>query len=348
MWQSWPNLNSFSKITDDSWQGSKTAIPKKCLDFISERELTLFEKNNQSITNINNPLLLETTFNPQGQILIDNNNNPVYYSIHLNKVAFDYLKNNEKTSPKIFPVADDYTNKRGAIFIKAAWLIDDYSSTQNYHQAAAFIVEKKHQTVTNCKLEIVGLSALHIVNKNNPTPLAFMPEDTSHTLNMWSWATYIHSDVVPTIPQDSNSDIKLNSNYPLFNASYKAIKENCYDKQGNLNTNLPSCKINKPTCYTNTTSCEPSTILGLLSNEDKDILAIYNSKTAELLSNSVWGNYRILNSQWSDMGVIKPKYLANPILEPFEGLNSSCSGCHSDANTVKFNDFIFSTNLKLN
>ncbi|MBQ4837794.1 hypothetical protein [Pseudoalteromonas luteoviolacea] len=348
VWQSWPNLNSFSKLDDTSWQKAKKEIPDICHDFVSFQDRALFEKNHPNITNLNTPLLLETLLNPQGNILIDSNGNPVYYSIHMNKVAFDYLKDNETADPKIFPAADAYANKRGSIFVKAAWLISSFSDAENYHRAAAFIVEKEQQQVTNCKLAVVSLSALHIINKNNPTPQALAPADTSYKLNMWSWATYLHSGAVPTKQQNSKSEVDLNSKYPLFSERFITIKESCYDRSGNLNTQLPTCKINKPTCYSNASGCEPSALLGLLSNEDKDILTIYNAKTAELLKSSVWGNYRILNSQWSDMGIIKPKYLANPILEPFDGLDSSCSGCHSDANTQKFNDFVFSTNLKLN
>lgn len=354
VWQSWPTTAEVESNLHNNWNETHIVLPESCRtapsiqNFIKSKQL-------EDPAHWGEPLVLKQFRNPQGHILTDRNGQKTFYTVHLNKPAFDYLKSlkNSEINRFDYPEGMDNENEaRGAIFAKAAWRKITSTETKVYHSAIAYILEPNESGVTNCSMSIVGLSGLHITSKNNPKNVN--PSEKTSTTNKWSWATYIFEGSVPHFSLNKNGsytiekkDILLRKNnlWGYFSMNSEEISNLC-TTDSELDYTKSSCPINTPQCKTLGITCPPDQIVAYPILQDQENLDSYNTETKKRLRNSVWGNYNIINNQWSDNGIPSPKVLANPILEPFHGPKSSCSACHQEANKAIFKDYIFNPGIR--
>ena len=353
VWQSWPTTAEVESNLHNNWGETHIVLPESCRSAPSMQDF-IESKNLKDSAHWGTPLVLEQFRNPQGHILTYRNGQKTFYTVHLNKPAFDYLKDLRASNITRFDypegIADD-GEARGAIFAKAAWRKITSTETKVYHSAIAYILEPNENGVTNCSMSIVGLSGLHITSKNNPKNVN--PSEKTSTTNKWSWATYIFKESVPHFSQNKNGNYTLEKNdilprknklWGYFSMNSEEISNLC-TTDGELDYTKSTCPINTAQCKTLGKTCPPDQIVAYPILQDQENLNSYNSETRKRLKSSVWGNYNIINNQWSDNGIPSPKVLANPVLEPFHGPKSSCSSCHQEANKPIFKDYIFNPGI---
>jgi len=367
VWQSWPTNHQVKHADINSWDESSFTVPASC-DYLFEpsspgknSKYTAFIKQYPSVPRGPKIEVLTNSVNPQEDTVVDINLQAVRYQVYMNQPAFEYSKRLSASSEVDYPTANEafeyegstQSSERGAIFIKAAWKILQPEEFSYYHKSFAVVTSGAADGAEMCELNVVGLSAIHIVNKNNPKNSG-SADVSPDKANKWSWATYEFVGNAPTYTDSGNgieelteSSIKpiLGNSWAFFKQDWAGLRQVCVNEQGLWQQDLPSCPINKNGCEKGD-ACEKSTIVVHPSQQDVKNLTSYNNATMRELKDSVWKNYRIINYQWADMGYVKPEKLENPILEAFSKKRTSCSGCHKSANKTKFNDFIFSTGIK--
>ena len=369
VWQSWPTTHQVKYTDINNWDENDFTIPASC-GYLFEKtsqgkgsKYTAFIKQYPTVPRGPKIEVLTNAVNPQNDIVVDINAQAVRYQVYMNKPAFEFSKglSSSVTDDINYPVAKGVSEQygitqsavRGAIFIKAAWKVLQPEEFANYHKSFAVVTSETADGMEICELNVVGLSAMHIVNKNNPKNIG-SPGSSANETNKWSWATYEFVGNAPSytftgdgIEELTENSIKptLGNSWAFFKQDWTGLRKMCVNEKGLWQQNLSSCPINKNGCGKEE-PCEKSTIVLHPSEQDVKNLTSYNNATMRELKNSVWKNYRIINNQWSDMGYVKPEKLENPILEAFSKKRTSCSGCHKRANKAKFNDFIFSARIK--
>lgn len=369
VWQSWPTNHQVKHSDISNWDENAFTIPASC-GYLFEQtspgkgsKYTAFIKQYPAVPRGPKIEVLTNAVNPQDDTVVDIYAQAVRYQVYMNKPAFEFSKglSASLTDDVNYPVANEAFEQdrntqsavRGAIFIKAAWKILQPEEFDHYHKSFAVVTSETAGGVEKCELNVVGLSAMHIVNKNNPKNSGTTGANPDQA-NKWSWATYEFVGNAPsyTFTEDGIEELTENSIKPVlgdswafFKQDWTGLREMCVNEKGLWQQDLSSCPINKNGCEKGK-SCEKSTIVLHPSEQDINNLTSYNNATMRELKNSVWKNYRIINNQWADMGYVKPEKLENPILEAFSKKRTSCSGCHKNANKTQFNDFIFSTGIK--
>ncbi|OHU84320.1 MULTISPECIES: hypothetical protein [Pseudoalteromonas] len=347
VWQSWPTIQEIESNLHNAWSETHTVVPESCRVLAAKSPASV-----KQVTNLKSPLVLTQFRNPQDDIISDRNGNITFYSVHVNKPAFDYIQSirNSPIERFEFPTGSEYENmQRGAVFVKAAWRKIDNSEFDQYHKAYAYIVQPNENGVDECTASVVGLSAMHITSKNNPKNIN--PSEQVSTTNKWSWATYIQENSVPKFSRNASNGLTLTEK-DLINANgnewaYFSLSIDDVDKLcKNNDFTSATCPINQPVCSHPADGCKPTELVALPVVQDQQNLSTYNNETKQRLNTSVWSKYEIINNQWSDSGIPSPTELANPILEPFEKPSSSCSSCHSEANTNIYKDYIFNSGIK--
>ncbi len=355
VWQSWPTVAQMKSGDITKWQQTSYKLPLSCQ--------SLFTKNNQGTSQYtqfisNYPTVprgpkievLSNSINPEGETIADVNGQPVYYQVYLNQPAFAYLTSQQRPINSLnFPAGQVNADKRGAIYIKAAWKVLTDNELNQYHSSFAVVIDGDSKNAKQCRLAVVGLSAQHIVSKNNPKN-----QPNSSDANKWSWATYLNAASMPRYSEANNGDYQLsqqdilppNDGWAFFNKSLNELKKQCINNQDQWDEVLDTCPINKNNCEIGS-KCTGNTLVAYPITQDKANLDTYNAQTKKHLPSSVWRNYQILNNQWLDRGFAAPEILENPVLEPFFHNKSSCSSCHSDANKQVFKDYIFSPGVDM-
>lgn len=358
VWQSWPNVKQLIDHTNLSWEDAGSlpnlnSLPEQCGELFnikegavkSEYDLFIELKKYKSVPRGNKIEVLTEWENPQGEILLDTQEELVRYQTYLNKPAFDYLKTRPVGgfNELLFPVGKGIESanafRRGAIFIKAAWKILTNEELEYYHKAFALITGDDGKS---CELKVVGVSALHIVSKNNPKG-----EGESDKVNEWSWATYESIYNSPQFSRNKNNDWILNKEdvrakeekfgWGFFDVNLDVLKETCI-KDFKWDETLESCSINKPITCDET--CNKSNMVSYPSVDYEG----YIESCSDEMGETVWKNYKMIGNQWRGRtGKFSPPELRNNVLEPFEDMNdSSCADCHSEANEEgAFKDFIY-------
>ncbi|MFT5807403.1 MAG: hypothetical protein ACI9LG_001694 [Moritella dasanensis] len=361
VWQSWPTMDQFKYQGSSNWDTREITIPKAC-DYLFKTDkdnnsaYKKFIKQYSQVPRGPKIEILSDYRNAMHQVLLDTNNKSVRYQVYMNKPAFDYLNNTARDKALIFPKGGivEGQNMRGAIIVKAAWKILTEREQKDYHKSFALVTSDKDR-VDLCSLEVVGLSALHIANKNNN--IVDSPEGS----NEWSWATYefkgnapvsIFKDEKISLTQDQIEPV-VGDSWGFFNLAWQQVKKDCSarssdDKSVRWDPNLPTCPINKYISQCEDPSDAGCTHSNLVSSSPEQLEydpkygELFNNDISTMFSGYVWKNYQIINSQWlnnCEIGcTFEPKVLLNPILEPFidplkGDINSrSCMDCHATAN----------------
>lgn len=368
VWQSWMTLNDFYLFTnkeESSWFDSTSHIPKSCEKFIAKNKagttaLARFLKRNENVP-----------YGPKIQVLtVDKtaSNNKIYdaqgqalkFQIYINNVAYQSMLKYEAkiaTGGVKFKSAVSGgsvigpNNERGSILIKAAWKILN-EDKRKIHRALAFIVDE--EDTTKCELSVVGLVGLHIANASIPTVMKDNKKEliaSADPHNLWTWTTYEYKNNAPNITE-FNHDKYREENWLFFDLSLNkdTLAQGCdKDKEGVKLVNHDPHSNSR--CAINNPKMNPSVIL---SNDYGDLVNNYKAINS---GDSVWDNYRVIGSQWSEGGKLNVSTklpsgpdktgLVNNVLEPFLP-EEGCVQCHSKNRELKSgrfkNDLMFLNN----
>lgn len=291
-----------------------------------------------------------------GYALIDRNLNFTLYEEKINPDEVDYINtNNLHTLKNIIAYGNQhnkqltlpagfYTNPEnasggqvGAGEIKAVWRILDASKGDNpsrYYTQQADIYVPAGNSSTGAAFTIsdvtVGLVAMHIIRN-------------TQKFNSEIWSTFVHDDNNPDSVQYATKNFG-STVYSYFDPAAQAIPVNKPIKAAN-NTYKWAPQAPYAAMYFDTI---PGQAGGQhYGNQVYEVNAPYITtratntkwKTKLQANNSVWGNYRLLGTQWfvansdSPGGTSDPAppILGNPTLETFIQPHSSCIGCHKGA-----------------
>ncbi|MCG7550233.1 hypothetical protein [Pseudoalteromonas sp. Of7M-16] len=348
VWQTWPRLQDLQLSQKQneqlSWNSLNYFIPKQCQSLVEKDKngdsaLSKFVKNNPNIpVNSKVEVLFDIT-DAHGDVLYDINNKPVFYQIYLNEQSWQFLSQPNPAKPYDFAIGNYDNTQRGAMFLKASWMLLDKTQVADFHSSVALVVDP---TSKACSIEVVGLAGLHIVNKSIPSQYT---EIDGNRVNNWSWSTYEHTNNAP-----KTSDLKLSEtkqSWNLFNIdltnkeTFNALEKTCKNNS-EWDFSQTNCEINSPS-PDSTTSQIVNTLE--LPREIASQKQVYNDQAHKRLKkyNSNFINYELVASQWLKDKVMSPTNLSNTTMESFFQ-EENCSACHSDAAEQ---DFMFLNDSKL-
>ncbi|KID56240.1 hypothetical protein JF50_18425 [Pseudoalteromonas luteoviolacea] len=348
VWQTWPRLQDLhlSQLKNISldWSSLNYFVPQQCQSLVEKDKngdsaLSKFVSSNPNIpVNSKVEVLFDIT-DAHGDVLFDKSNNPVFYQIYLNEQSWQFLSQPEPAKPYNFVMGNYDNTQRGAMFLKASWMLLDKSQVNDFHTSVALVVDPNSKA---CSLEVVGLAGLHIVNKSIPSQYK---ELNGQRINNWSWSTYEHTKNAPTKAQLVQSDTQ--NEWNLFNIdltdknTFSALEKSCKNNN-EWDFSKANCEINSPSAD-NTTSQIVNTLV--LPREIASQQQVYNSQAQKRLKkyNSNFINYELVASQWLKDKVMSPTNLSNTTMESFFQ-EENCSACHSDAADQ---DFMFLNDSKL-
>lgn len=246
-----------------------------------------------------------------GNRLVDQNGENVWYEVKLNRVYYDYVvdnkfyvSTNQKGATISFPSSSNTTSPAGTIKVKAAWkVMGDPGSRQpddpkKFYTTEALVLDP----LTNqCSKKVMGLVGLHVVMKTAQLP-------------QWMWATFEHVDNAP----DQTGGPVSGKQYNFFSASCAGCP---------LNTPPTDAKPQWPTQVVRVV---PVNDVAASNN------ALYQAALVTLRADNVWQNYELVDAQWGASPTPigepnQPKYLANTTLETYlqEAVEpNGCINCH--------------------
>jgi len=250
-----------------------------------------------------------------GNRLVDQNGQDVWYDVKLNRTYYDYVvdhgffdSRNQQGKTIAFPSSSNTTSGVGTVKVKAAWKImgllgsKQPDDPKRFYTTTALIFDAKTNT---CLPHLVGLVGLHIVMKTQQLP-------------QWLWATFEQVDNAP----DQSAPLMPGKRYNFNNQACT-----------NCPVNVPPGKDDQtPTQVVRVTQLD-STATGTNS--------LYQAALQTLRPDNVWQYYELVNAQWgataTPLGVPnQPKFLANTTLEtylqetsdPVKDQVHGCINCH--------------------
>jgi hypothetical protein len=229
-----------------------------------------------------------------GGPLTDLNGRWVRYEIRVNQDEYNYIvKNNlwsaagQKQFPGFpgsvnFPAGASAYGPTGAMELKAAWKVLGHGDNPNrFYKIQAIVYNDSNTPPTispGPNPVTLGLVGLHITHK------------TASQTN-WVWSTFEQVDNLTTSFFNPNS--KTPPNVQLAKQPYTELASD-------------GTPLNTPTQVTR---------LNLVNDPSATAL---NTVFQKLLGNSVWANYQLVSTQWSDGNTFPiPGYLANTTMETF-------------------------------
>jgi len=253
--------------------------------------------------------------------LIDQNGNYVWYEVLYNEEAFDYVidnkfynANNQKGKVIDFPAGDNETTVSGAIRVKAAWKIFDWTTEafkkEYFYLSKGYVYDVDNNTCDTATLALVGL---HLTHKTKSRP-------------EWVWATFEHMYNCP----DSIG-------WPALPAGWKKYSFNDPSKGGPYNVK-PKKGDKTPVQVLRVTPIPGAE--GLVNT--REINETYQNVLRGFNDKSVWQYYMLVDAQWPSapndkktFGGPTPTFLANTVIETYfqgptqaGGPPHSCMGCH--------------------
>lgn len=300
--------------------------------------------------------------------LIASNGTFARYEILLNEVAFDYVSqqgfftaaslDSSNASNIAFPAAtsddnggDPSSAASGSIVLKLAWVDATGFDSSQFHTEDLLIYSDGSITTSGddiCELQAMALVGMHIARKTTKQP-------------NWTWSTFEHANNAPTcdgLPPDGdgtpgngpNTSCPTTSAAYTFNPGTPCTNGDCASCNADPS---PNCSGVSSTGYcvdqTVTTGfnqiCRQVTTGGTPNGTDQSTAgygsATLNSECDGNLGGSVWANYELVSTQWTNSsgnqvptlpvgpnGASKA-YLANNTMESFE--RSNCLSCHNNA-----------------
>ena len=251
-----------------------------------------------------------------GGWLIDQNNNPTYYSIAVNKTSYNYVRSHQFYNEQVVSQAENVNFPNDALEIKAAWKIiqsDDDTSRFLTMSAQVEVFDDTGKPTGTTRAATVGLVGFHIIYK----PAGF-PQ--------WVWATFEQVD---------------NVNTSTGHASYYSA--NCSGEycDPNISPKKSGQPFTKPNQITRVTPLQ-------------DAVKTVNAEWQSNVAGTPFEYYQLISPQWpvdplnpgNPQGTPTPGVVANVTMESYIQPTSSCMDCHSTARVpgdkVKSNySFIF-------
>jgi hypothetical protein len=273
---------------------------------------------NPAITHV---LTMTSKFDPlfrgnkqaDGNRLVDQNGQDVWYDVTLNRTYYDYVvshgfydSKNQSGKTISFPYSSNTRAGIGTIKVKAAWKImgmpgsKQPDDTSRFYTTTALILDP---ATNKCEPHLVGLVGLHIVMKTEQLP-------------QWLWATFEQVDNAPDHGATVPAGTKYNFNNPA-----------CTD-----------CKVNAPPGPGDQTPTQVERVVPVDSLAASNN-TLYQAALKTLRADNVWQYYMLVNAQWgasaTPVGVPnQPKFLANATLETYlqdPKEPNGCINCHGFA-----------------
>jgi hypothetical protein len=245
-----------------------------------------------------------------GNRLVDQNGQNVWYEVKLNRVYYNYVVRNRLYDSRnqpgktiFFPFSSNTTAEPATVKVKAAWKVmgllgsrqpDDLS---RFYTTQALVVDPM---TGRCEQRLLGLVGLHIVIKTAQLP-------------QWMWATFEQVDNAPD-----------QATGPVSGKKYNFFDAQC-----------AGCPLNQPPAkgsHTPTQVVRVTPVDSVAASKN----ALYQPALKSLRSDNVWQYYMLVNAQWSasreHLGVPnEPKFLANSTLETYlqqPVQPNGCINCH--------------------
>jgi len=294
-------------------------IPPQCL--IQARENPAAARRTLVRTAKISDVLIGGDKQADGNRLVDQNGQNVWYEVKLNRVYYDYVVSNKfydsrnQAAAKIaFPASSNTTDHPATVKVKAAWKVMGGAGTRQPDDASRFYTTDAlvfDPATKQCTARKLGLVGLHIVIKTDQLP-------------QWLWATFEQVDNAPTQGETVPSGAKYN----FFNPA-------CSD-----------CKVNQPPAKGSNAPTQVMRVIPLNDNAAQKT-AIYQAALKTLRPDNVWQYYRLVDAQWAGKGVpigtpSQPAFLANTTLETYmqsAQQPNGCINCHGKFASTKDLDF---------
>jgi hypothetical protein len=259
--------------------------------------------------------------------LIDQSGYYTRYEIRFNYPLFHYINANRyylesAQAGQTFAMPVQQGSTPGAVLLKAAWkvLTPDEDKSNRFHEVLAYVhTPDKGGIPADCTTPVkFGLVGLHIVQKT-----ADFPDQI--------WSTFEHVDNVPDDPSTVPSGKKFSFVDPASSGPFNK-KPQC------PTLGMSPCDWQPASSHTTVTT-GPTQVRRtntLATSPNQPSLGQINDAVRALLikvnPNSVWQNYRLVESQWrvSPSSFFPPGRVANVTMETFKQ-GDSCMACHESA-----------------
>jgi hypothetical protein len=243
-----------------------------------------------------------------GNRLVDQNGENVWYEVKLNRVYYDYVvrngfynSRNQLNEGISFPLSTNVSAPPATVKIKAAWKVMGGASSRQpddpkkFYTTQALVVDPSSG---QCSERLLGLVGLHIVIKTAQLP-------------QWLWATFEHVDNAPD-----------QSTGPVAGRQYNFFDTKCGANCPPVNT-PPAKGSQKPTQVVRVV---PVDSVAASKN------AVFQPALKTLRADNVWQYYMLVNAQWAgtreNIGApTQPKFLANTTLETYMQAQTQPYGC---------------------
>lgn len=251
--------------------------------------------------------VLRGTQQADGNRLVDQNGQDVWYEVKLNRVYYDYVVQNRFYDSRnqigktiAFPASSNVTAPPGTIRVKAAWKVIGLPGTKQPDDPTKFYTTQAlvlDPDTGKCSQQLLGLVGLHVAMK-------------THMFPQWVWATFEHAANAP----DQTAGPQPNMTYNFYSAA-------C----ANCAVNTPPTKA-QPQAPTQVMRVVPIDNLAAQKN------ALYQAALKTLRTDNVWQNYMLVDAQWgakteSPSTPNQPQFLANTTLETYLQAPSGSNGC---------------------
>jgi hypothetical protein len=234
-----------------------------------------------------------------GGILVDQNGNPLYYSIHVNPVYYSFVESNHYYDYNTYIKAGATTTfPVGAIELKASWQIVTGSAKPNAYTIAAEVPTLTQDSSGNItagppmRSVTVALVGFHVVGV-----VANHPE--------FIWATFEQVANAPDLPPG----MSITSDKPVSASNFNFYKANTAAKDCNQ----------QPTSYTLTgQTLSPITQVfrqfrdGGGAVENVAAIETLNASVQKQLGADMAANYRLIGGVWLLPGELQPGVVQGP------------------------------------
>lgn len=340
VWDSWKSAGDVFLLDGGKpspWKDKSHRLPASCKAIDSNAVKAGFGELGRSIPDDLPEKFLTDYVNAEGDVLVDRNHALVWYQTLMNKPAYDYIVDNELYNTDgqdaffanggevDYPAGTTANQKRGTIFLKAAWkVLEETEPYDTLHKAWAYIYPtfKEGTLISGCELKPVGLLGLHMTYKLG-------------TATEFAWATFEHAMVAPDWDHVRNPDQEYKK------GEFLLFERECTKQDGCAFPNTAPKLFpghGKPPQRSQLVRQQDFGYGYTCYNPVCKGVSYINDTLVKELASSALGHYKLKGTQWVNIGrhnLIKPVVLANTAIEPYIQSTSSCLDCHMPAK-VKF------------
>ncbi len=272
----------------------------------------------KQVSKASNTVAISSHQEAVGGWLIDQQGNPTYFQMWVNRNWYNYVLKNNLYNKDNFSNSTNIELPWNAAELKSAWRI-----LQNADDAASYITQVSEvaefddtgKATGMTKKVTLGLVGFHIIYKPEGYP-------------QWIWSTFEHVDNVPDSIYDPGTnkvvpEPALDINYSYYNATATKV-------------NQSPCQISDPSDCQPFTTPNPLTRLTPVRADAKTANTEYQTKQVQ---GTVLENYQLITTQWPTQpgnpaalwGDPTPTISANTTMESYIQTSSNCTNCHGMA-----------------